>query len=139
MIVDDDSVSRRHARFFLQHGVVHVEDLGSSWGTYVDDTRIVGPTPLAERAQVRIGHTHIEYISLLDAVQKLAQPRAAAPTVESEENPSAPGRHRFDSLTNVRARLATLDPTWIPALAGIGALIGLVVYVASWLGPDSTP
>lgn len=40
VVVQDDSLSRRHARFTLVDGNVMVEDLGSTNGTRVDDQRL---------------------------------------------------------------------------------------------------
>ncbi|MEN9799503.1 MAG: hypothetical protein RL653_3200 [Pseudomonadota bacterium] len=44
--VYDAGVSRKHARIFLQDGVLYVEDLGSSNGTLLNGERISEPTEL---------------------------------------------------------------------------------------------
>lgn len=49
------TVSRRHARIVVAGGGGVVEDLGSKNGTYVNDRRVEGPTPVADGDQVRIG------------------------------------------------------------------------------------
>src|SRR5574338_641673 len=48
-------VSRRHARFFRQHGAEWVEDLGSLTGTRVNGERIAGRRRLREGDLVEIG------------------------------------------------------------------------------------
>ena len=53
--IDDESVSRRHARISLGDEGVTIEDLGSKNGTYVDEKRIRAKTPLADRGVVKIG------------------------------------------------------------------------------------
>jgi len=53
--IDDESVSRRHARISIANGGVSIEDLGSKNGTYVGDQRIRQPARLTERDVVRIG------------------------------------------------------------------------------------
>lgn len=40
MVLSDDLVSRRHARFLLQGGQLHVEDLGSTNGVFVNGQRV---------------------------------------------------------------------------------------------------
>src|SRR5436190_349294 len=45
----DQRVSRQHARFFVDQGVLWIEDLGSSTGTYVGANRIQrAPVPTGE-------------------------------------------------------------------------------------------
>lgn len=55
--IKNDSVSRRHCRFALEDGVVHVTDLGSTNGTAVDKKAVVADaaTAVSTGAQVRIG------------------------------------------------------------------------------------
>ena len=57
VLVDVPGVSRRHARIVVTGGGATVEDLESKNGTFVEDRRVVGPTPLADRDRVRLGHT----------------------------------------------------------------------------------
>ncbi len=57
VLVDVPGVSRRHARIVVRGGEAAIEDLGSKNGTFVEDRRVVGPTPLADRDRVRLGHT----------------------------------------------------------------------------------
>jgi DNA-binding winged helix-turn-helix (wHTH) protein len=53
--IDDESVSRRHARISIGREGASIEDLGSKNGTYVSDKRIRGPARLTDRDVVRIG------------------------------------------------------------------------------------
>ncbi len=58
--LDDTQVSRRHARFSIQHNAVVVEDLGSTNGTYVNDQPIQAPRVVQPGDCVRIGLTVIQ-------------------------------------------------------------------------------
>ena len=60
IVLDDDYVSSRHARFFPRDGQWLVEDLGSTNGTYIDRTKVTAPTPLKIGLPVRIGKTVVE-------------------------------------------------------------------------------
>ena len=60
IVLDDDYVSSRHARFFPHDGQWLVEDLGSTNGTYLDRTKVAGPTPVKIGVPVRIGKTTVE-------------------------------------------------------------------------------
>jgi DNA-binding winged helix-turn-helix (wHTH) protein len=53
--IDDDSVSRRHARIAIGDHGISIEDLGSKNGTFVGDERIRKPTLLKDRDLVRVG------------------------------------------------------------------------------------
>jgi DNA-binding winged helix-turn-helix (wHTH) protein len=53
--IDDESVSRRHARILIGSDGVTIEDLGSKNGTTVGDRKIEGPTRLTEKDLVKIG------------------------------------------------------------------------------------
>ncbi|MGV1004403.1 MAG: FHA domain-containing protein FhaB/FipA [Candidatus Nanopelagicales bacterium] len=60
LVLNDDYSSSRHARFFPSDGQWIVEDLGSTNGTWIDRTRITGPTALRVGAKVRIGRTTLQ-------------------------------------------------------------------------------
>ena len=55
ILLKSSTISRRHARVTLDAGGAVVEDLGSKNGTFVNDQRVTGPTPVVDGSQVRIG------------------------------------------------------------------------------------
>lgn len=59
LVVDDPSVSRTHARFFTNSGILFVEDSGSRGGTLVNESPITGATPLSPGDVVRLGSSRI--------------------------------------------------------------------------------
>jgi hypothetical protein len=60
LVIDDDYVSGRHARFFPHEGAWVVEDLGSTNGTYLAKTRLTAPMVVPVGTPVRIGRTVVE-------------------------------------------------------------------------------
>lgn len=60
LVVADDFVSTRHARFSPRGEQWLVEDLGSTNGTYLDRTKVTGPTLVPLGVPVRIGKTTVE-------------------------------------------------------------------------------
>ena len=60
IVLDDDYVSSRHARFFPRDGQWLVEDLGSTNGTYLDRSKVTAATPVKIGMPVRIGKTIVE-------------------------------------------------------------------------------
>jgi hypothetical protein len=59
--LDDPFASSRHAQLVLQAGVVVLEDLGSTNGTYLNEELLQGPTPLHHGDRVRIGDSEFTY------------------------------------------------------------------------------
>ena len=55
ILMKSSTVSRRHARIVIDAKGAVIEDLKSKNGTFVNDRRVSGPTPVAEGDQVRIG------------------------------------------------------------------------------------
>jgi pSer/pThr/pTyr-binding forkhead associated (FHA) protein len=53
--ISDPEVSRRHARFVMKEGVVFVEDLGSTNGTFLNGTRLSSPQPLRPGDTITFG------------------------------------------------------------------------------------
>lgn len=60
IVLEDDEVSRRHARISPSNGSVVVEDLGSRNGSFVNEQPIDGPRQIQPGDRVRIGLTVFE-------------------------------------------------------------------------------
>ena len=54
-VISSGAVSRRHARIKRQGGVITVEDLGSSNGTFVNGERLSGPKTLHDQDAIKFG------------------------------------------------------------------------------------
>jgi predicted component of type VI protein secretion system len=59
--LDDPYASSSHAQLILQAGVVVLEDLGSTNGTYLNEELLAGPAPLHNGDRVRIGDSEFTY------------------------------------------------------------------------------
>jgi putative peptide zinc metalloprotease protein len=59
ILLDDPSVSRRHAMFVVDGPTATIEDLGSSHGTWVHGHRIEGPVPLVDGMRIRLGDSEL--------------------------------------------------------------------------------
>lgn len=60
LVLADDYVSTRHARFSPRGEQWLVEDVGSTNGTYLDRAKVSGPTLVPLGTPVRIGKTTVE-------------------------------------------------------------------------------
>src|SRR5918994_2788217 len=61
VLKSDDYVSGQHARLTRHGGLLYVEDAGSTNGTFVNDRKTVGATPLSSGDRVRVGSTTFRY------------------------------------------------------------------------------
>jgi pSer/pThr/pTyr-binding forkhead associated (FHA) protein len=61
VLKSDDYVSGQHARLTRHGGLLYVEDAGSTNGTFVNDRKAVGATPLSSGDRVRVGSTTFRY------------------------------------------------------------------------------
>src|ERR1700722_9840767 len=59
--LDDPYASSRHAQLVMQGGMVVLEDLGSTNGTYLNEELLAGPAPLHNGDRVRIGDSEFTY------------------------------------------------------------------------------
>jgi FHA domain-containing protein len=59
--LDDPFASSRHARISREGHVVVIEDLGSTNGTYLNDSPLNGPQPLHSGDRIRIGDSEFSY------------------------------------------------------------------------------
>jgi hypothetical protein len=59
--LDDPFASSRHARLVRQGGIVVLEDLGSTNGTYLNEELLSGPQPLHRGDRVRIGDSEFTF------------------------------------------------------------------------------
>ncbi len=60
--LDDPFASARHARVLRQGGIIVLEDLGSTNGTYLNEELLSGPQPLHPGDRVRIGDSEFTYL-----------------------------------------------------------------------------
>lgn len=58
--LDDTYASQFHARIFSRNGSWWLEDLGSTNGTYLNQRKVTGPTPIGAGDRVKIGKSVLE-------------------------------------------------------------------------------
>lgn len=59
-LADDTFVSQLHARVYIRDGRPFVEDLGSTNGTFLNQTRLTKVAPLRRGDRLRVGETVLE-------------------------------------------------------------------------------
>ena len=63
LVVSDESVSGYHAQVWVEAGRVWLQDLTSRNGTFVNDKRVRGSTPVTDADRIRVGQTVLLQIS----------------------------------------------------------------------------
>jgi pSer/pThr/pTyr-binding forkhead associated (FHA) protein len=59
--LEDPFASAQHARIFEQGGILAIEDLGSTNGTYLNEEPLRSPRPLHPGDRVRIGESEFSF------------------------------------------------------------------------------
>ena len=67
VVVDDESLSRRHARFFFAHQAYFVQDLDSTNGTFVDGQPVTEPVRITDGTRVQLGAVVLRFTLRDDA------------------------------------------------------------------------
>lgn len=62
VLKSDDYVSGEHAKITRHGGLLYVEDNDSKNGTYVNESKTVGATPLREGDSIRVGSTTFRFV-----------------------------------------------------------------------------
>ena len=133
--IDDPQVSRRHAAVRLAGDAIEVEDLGSLNGTWVNGSRIDGPTRLAPGDRVRVGDTTFEVEGPpVPAAAGAGEPPAPAPATEAARAPVPPPAAPFDPAPQRTRRPGIASRRLTPTLLSFGTVIvtavALVLYFA---------
>lgn len=84
LVIDDDSVSARHARLEFDLGAWRLTDLGSTNGTAVEGVRLAPdvPTPLHYGSEVRFGGVKLQFREVRGADPAEARSAFTAPAAE---------------------------------------------------------
>lgn len=82
VLIDNPSVSRRHAEIRLGDNGWVVEDLGSSNGTFIRGTKIQGPQPLGLGDEIGLGKFSIVFGKALGEGEHAPPAGAAAPSAK---------------------------------------------------------
>jgi pSer/pThr/pTyr-binding forkhead associated (FHA) protein len=96
IVLDDPTISWRHALLSNQPDGLWIEDLMSHTGTYIDGSRVEKKSPIKANQRVQIGGYLLQVGNLLEAAKPAAPPSPppALTTAVSKPTASAPGRRR---------------------------------------------
>ena len=141
--IDDPQVSRQHARIMRQGGLMVIEDLGSTNGTFVNGVRLTGSHTLASGDMIGLGDVvALTYYGVGIAATEtvVRQPATAPPSPSYAPSPSVPppppaftAAYPSSPVEEQRSR------TWL--WVGCGCLVLILACVAValfvWYAPAS--
>jgi hypothetical protein len=108
IVLDENGISRQHARLIFHNGALWVQDMGSRNGVFVNDARVQAHRQLSIGDRVRVGGSVFEVV-----LDEPAADRSVSVVV-----PSAPVRRGFRPLPFVLATLIVLALVAMVAWAG---------------------
>jgi len=121
IVLDDHSISRQHARVFVESGRLLIDDLGSEAGTYIDGERVVPGSPalVHDGAEIQVGSARFRFVAPPVAAAE-ATP-AALPVPGTPDLPAEEGAPEEDLSPDIHCTLALpptpIDPGTSPGLA----------------------
>ncbi|MBV8138342.1 MAG: FHA domain-containing protein, partial [Deltaproteobacteria bacterium] len=71
LVIDEPTVSRRHAEVIRRSGVFQVRDLRSTNGTLVNGNRVDAPVPIEAGDEIRFGGVRFARCTRADSVREL--------------------------------------------------------------------
>jgi hypothetical protein len=120
VVLDDDSVSTRHAELEYVRGGWRITDLGSANGTFVESVRLAPevPTPLSYGSTIRFGavQAHFRPVPGADpaSARELYVPPVARPRVAERNRARVPFWFVLLLLVLIAAALVWYGLAWTP-------------------------
>ncbi len=135
--IDDPSVSSTHAELVRRGGVIHVKDLGSTNGTFVNSSRISAETELHDGDLVTFGEAAFELIdgALTEPEPEIERTQITSPSGPTASPPSGPTASPDSSPPEREAPSRQRNPVMAGALA---ALVVAGIVLAAVLSNSSS-
>lgn len=133
IVLESPKVSRRHARLTLKDGIVIVEDLGSTHGTWQGNSKIAN-TQFGTQCEINFGGANI----LFDFSQyqgKKSRPKNEGERIETAKFQTISGGYKLENPSFSSALNLALK-TWPYMMTRLGILlaysVGFVLWIAVW-------
>ena len=126
MVLVEEMVSRKHAKIELKEGKIHIEDLGSTNGTFVNGERIVKGW-LKEGDRVLIGSNILKVIAMGDEPGPSAPHTRRAPDGTIPQRPQPPRRGSDAGESRMRGSLEEIPLPDLLQLFGTSRKSGVLV------------
>jgi len=133
MVLVEEMVSRKHAKIELKEGKIHIEDLGSTNGTFVNGERIVKGW-LKEGDRVLIGSNILKVISVTEESAGTNAPHTRRADSTVGQRPMPPRRGSDAGESRMRGSLEEIPLPDLLQLFGTSRKSGVLVVEST--GPE---
>ena len=143
LVLDESSVSARHARVDIEPDGTYLTDLGSTNGSWVNGRRVTGSVQLRAGDEVFVGGCELR-VEQLEAVEAITATVVASPGLDEvavpspvlDDDPLIPARHPRRLLVSYDEADAAIGERILHRLAGIGhtVVVGRSAATARWGG-----
>lgn len=123
VVIPDSTMSANHAELQVSGDSALLRDLGSTNGTFVNDTQIRAARQISEKDQIRFG-------AVRAAIKFAEEPKTAA------AKPSTPAPKRMEAMRKAGSRIRWTSKFLLAGLAPILALVMIFVFIQAYV--DST-
>ena len=128
IIINDSSVSRRHATLIIAQNEYSVKDLGSANGTFVNGMRVAGVSRLQSNDILKVGNSVVPWMNYVS----MGGHNQPAPARSSSSNPAQASGEQI-KLKNSTGVLVTgivgLALIWLPILSLAGIVLNIIAVV----------
>lgn len=128
IIINDNTVSRRHATLIISQNEFSVKDLGSANGTFVNGMRVAGVSRLQVNDILKVGNSVVPWMSYI----KMGVHESHIPSNSSSSNSQIHQESKV-KLQNSTAALVTgivgLVLIWLPIISLAGIVLNIIAVV----------
>jgi pSer/pThr/pTyr-binding forkhead associated (FHA) protein len=137
VVIEDSELSRRHAVFRVVDGMLEVEDLGSTNGTFVEGRRIDAPTRVEHGGKVKLGISLFvaEVEPAIQATRMREVPDAGA--TQLRPVPEEPGATQLRPVPEAAPEPAAAPPAPAPAAAPAPAVAAAAAPTPAAVAPGA--
>jgi len=139
ILIPDPRASRRHCVVRTKDdGTVEVEDLGSSNGTFVDEQKVEGPTPLPLGARLRVGDTvfRADETEQGPAPTQVGQAPPPPPGAPPPPPAATPGQPTPSTIERRKLRRGVRVATAIGSVAVVAVVVVAVLFATGVFSGD---
>jgi pSer/pThr/pTyr-binding forkhead associated (FHA) protein len=128
IIINDNSVSRRHATLIVSQSEFSVKDLGSANGTFVNGMRVAGVSRLQSNDILKVGNSVVPWMNYINMGGH--QVPSSDPQVPKPSSSSASGQVKLNNSTGALVTgIIGLVLIWLPIISLAGIVLNIIAIV----------
>ena len=129
IIINDTTVSRRHATLIIAQNEFSIKDLGSANGTFVNGMRVAGVSSLQSNDILKVGNSVVPWMNYVKMGGHQQQPQRG----ESKPSGASMSSDQQMKLKNSTGALVTgivgLVLIWLPIISLAGIVLNIIAII----------